>query len=320
MEESKKINNKTNTILKELKNIYGIDKCKDTINSYANYLELMKNGKIKFGNYNVFIKYKSDYTQVDKLVQIIIKLLKFYKIINSSYLYIEPKQLKNNYKINSIENQELVIVDSNIVNLTSISFFNSLKESMQNNKNTIFIVVYQEEKYYWGPDLNFNNIYWTFELDEISEKDKNNYIKQILKQNFLKIDTNCNLINIMCNKDYNKINQDLMNIVIGCKSKNIEKITNKVLIDLNKREYVKAKVSNTSITTTKKVGMQELNALEGLADVKLQVQRILNYIKINKDRGTLPSLHMCFNGNPRCWKNISCKNNWKNICRRKNII
>ena len=30
----------------------------------------------------------------------------------------------------------------------------------------------------------------------------------------------------------------------------------------------------------------------------MQVQKILNYVKLNKNRGKMPTLHMCFNGNP----------------------
>ncbi len=36
----------------------------------------------------------------------------------------------------------------------------------------------------------------------------------------------------------------------------------------------------------------------GLTDVKKQVGKILNYVKLNKERGELPTLHMCFTGNP----------------------
>ncbi len=36
----------------------------------------------------------------------------------------------------------------------------------------------------------------------------------------------------------------------------------------------------------------------GLEDVKKQMEKILNYVKLNKERGQMPSLHMCFTGNP----------------------
>ena len=42
----------------------------------------------------------------------------------------------------------------------------------------------------------------------------------------------------------------------------------------------------------------ELNELIGLEDIKKQMNKILNYIKLNKERGQMPSLHMCFTGNP----------------------
>ena len=46
-------------------------------------------------------------------------------------------------------------------------------------------------------------------------------------------------------------------------------------------------------------------ALQGLDNVKTEVQKIINYLKINKNRGTAPpSLHMMFYGKPRLWKNF----------------
>lgn len=42
----------------------------------------------------------------------------------------------------------------------------------------------------------------------------------------------------------------------------------------------------------------ELNELIGLKDIKKKIEKIINYVKLNKERGQMSSLHMCFNGNP----------------------
>lgn len=287
-----------NGILKELKNIYGLEKCKDSINRYIEYLKLRSEGKINIGNYNVLIKCKNEYSQIEQLVEIIVRLLKKYNIANSSYFYVDERQLRNIYRISDISDQEIIIVDSDIVNLSSYHIKEQLKQCIGDNKNKIFILVDREAQNFGKEDLMAKELFWTFEIDEASEDDKIKYIKQVIKENEIKIDNNCNLINAMSNNDYEKVQKDLFNIIIDCKSKNINKITDKVLEDLDQREYLRIRNNNTKVASEKKTAIQELNSLEGLEQVKEQIQHILNYIKINKNRGTLPSLHMSFEGNP----------------------
>ena len=284
-------------ILKELKNIYGLEKCENSIKRYIDYLKLRSEGKINMGNYNVLIKCKNDYSQIEQLVEIIVKLLKKYNIANSSYLYVDERQLRNIYRISDISDQEIVIVDSDIVNLSSYHIQEQLKQCINDNKNKIFILVDRETQNFWKDDFKSKELFWTFEFDEASEDDKTKYIKQVIKENEMKIDTNCNLINAMSNNDYEKVQKDLFNIIIECKSKNINKITDKVLEDLDKREYLRIR-TKTKSPNNKKTAIQELNSLEGLEQVKEQIQHVLNYIKVNKNRGTLASLHMSFEGNP----------------------
>lgn len=98
-----------------------------------------------------------------------------------------------------------------------------------------------------------------------------------------------------------------MQVLIKCKSKNIDRITNKTLADLELRKYIKTKAKTRTISHTKKVGLQELHSLEGLDDVKQQVEQLVNFLQVNKKRGTAPSsVHMAFYGQPLCWKNEYC--------------
>ena len=284
-------------ILLELKNIYGLEKCKDSIKRYIEYLKLRSEGKINMGNYNVLIKCKNKYSQIEQLVEIIVKLLKKYNIANSSYLYVDERQLRNIYRISDISDQEIVIVDSDIVNLSSYYIQEQLKQCINDNKNKVFLLIDRKAQNFWKDEFKSKELFWTFEFDEASEDDKTKYIKEVIKENEIKIDNNCNLINAMSNNDYEKVQKDLFNIIIDCKSKNINKITDRVLEDLDKREYLSIRTKSKS-TNNKKTAIQELNSLEGLEQVKEQIQHILNYIKINKNRGTLPSLHMSFEGNP----------------------
>ena len=287
-----------NGILKELKNIYGLEKCENSIKRYIDYLKLRSEGKINMGNYNVLIKCKNEYSQIEQLVEIIVKLLKKYNIANSSYLYVDERQLRNIYRISDISDQEIVIVDSDIVNLSSYHIQEQLKQCINDNKNKVFLLIDREEQSFWKDEFKSKELFWTFEFDEASEDDKTKYIKQVIKENEIKIENNCNLINAMSNNDYEKVQKDLFNIIIDCKSQNINKITDKVLEDLDQREYLRIRNNNIKVASEKKTAIQELNSLEGLDTVKKQIQHILNYIKVNKNRGTLPSLHISFEGNP----------------------
>ena len=58
----------------------------------------------------------------------------------------------------------------------------------------------------------------------------------------------------------------------------------------------KRKVFNKEKTKTK--AKEELDKLIGLNGIKDELQKILNYVKLNKERGEMPTLHMCFTGNP----------------------
>ena len=93
----------------------------------------------------------------------------------------------------------------------------------------------------------------------------------------------------------------IIKLIIECKSKNINFIDRQML-NKNKEFYSenntttrKQERKNTKKKTDAK---EELNSLVGLEDVKKQMEKILNYVKLNKERGQMPSLHMCFTGNP----------------------
>lgn len=295
------------TIFKDIQNVYGIEKCIDTIKNYAKYLKLRTKNNISIGNYNVLIKCKNEYSQIDQLVQAIIKLLKLNNIATSSTLYIEDRKIRNRYRPSELEDKEVIIIE-----LASSYMYKQIKEFIKDNPEAVFIIIDNEEDSFWYEEFKTSDIFWIFELEEeVTEKDKTNYIKQVFKQNGIKIDSNCNLITGMSNNDYDKVQQDLMSIIIGCKSKNIDKVTYKVLEDLDKREYLRIRTKSSTISD-KKNAMKELEALEGLDEVKEQIYSILNYIKVNKNRGSLPCLHMSFEGNPGrtvklLWLGLSAK-------------
>ena len=89
---------KVETILKRLDNIYGIDKSKDTIKNYATYLKLRKQGKIKFGTPNILIKNNITEETAEQVVEVISELLKANEVINKSYKYLKYDELTEKKK------------------------------------------------------------------------------------------------------------------------------------------------------------------------------------------------------------------------------
>ena len=279
-------------ILKEIKNIYGIEKCEENINNYIEYVNLRKKENINIANFNILIRCRNEYAKIEKLIQAIIKLLQINNIA-STYIYLKEKELKKSHKGN---NKEIIIVDSDFIDISNNLIKGELEKYIQDNQNKIFIIADKTQKSKYNEDFKSKNIFWVFELEEASAKDKIRYINEVLQQNHIRINRNCSIFNVMPNNSYDKIQNDLLNLVVKCKSKNIKKITDKVLLEnLKEKVYLKE-------ISRRKSGVKELNNLEGLAEVKQQVYSIINYIKINKNRGNLPSLHMSFEGNPGCGK------------------
>ena len=289
-------------IWRKLSTVYGIESCMDSIKNYIKFLELNKNDKINFGNYNVLIKCSDDFIDAEKLVCIIEELLEANKIINIKHIYMEPRQLRTNllntFNKKSDKDNQLIVVSSELVNLDMSSVQANLNKCIDENLNDVYIVLYRYDKNcWWRNDINLPKVFWKFELDEFSEDDKTSYIVNTFKNNNVKIDSKCNVINYLSNEKYEDIQKEMMEILIKVKSNNIVKLTNKALADLELRKYLKTK----TVIPSKK-GMQELMALQGLDNVKTEVQKIINYLKINKNRGTAPpSLHMMFYGKPRLW-------------------
>ena len=90
-------------------------------------------------------------------------------------------------------------------------------------------------------------------------------------------------------------------LLIECKTKNLD-FVDKQMLKKNKEFYsnntTRKRNQRNSKKHEEKNAKEELNELIGLNDIKKQMEKILNYVKLNKERGQMPSLHMCFTGNP----------------------
>lgn len=296
-------------LLKELDNILGSEKTKEMFKNYITYIKLRNEGKVKFGTYNIYIRNKARQMVPEHLIKLIWKTLKANNIVKTPYKYLEKNSNWNKNqkgskkeKIFKVTKEEMCIIDTDKLDMNLGYVKNDVRKYIQDYPEKVFIIIdkentnfffYDEEESLEEIDENFGDLFnWTMDIEAASQEKNKKYIQQFLKSNAIKLDKNSTFAEILSEEKYCKIKSELQNIVIECKEQNIKKITDDVVKkSLNKKYYNKNLKS-------KQPPMKELNSMIGIEKVKKQVEQIVNYVKINKEKGSLPSLHMCFLGNP----------------------
>lgn len=286
----------TEEIIKEIDNIYGLDKCKETIINYNTYINL--NEQLNLGNYNILIRNKSQYNSYEKLVEILYKLLKANNIINN-YKYLDNDYFQSNKDIDKKEKieAELLIVDIEKINKPSRYIKEDVKDLIIKYPNKIFIVIEQIESER-NNYTEIEGITWNMEINPISKENKINYINKTLQEHGITLNCNNTFTDVLSNEPYYKVKNEVLSVLVNCKAKGLTEINDRILQEDLNCKYCK-QIKETKIN---KKALQELENLIGLEDVKNQIKQIVNYIKVNKRRGKLPMLHMCFMGNPGAGK------------------
>lgn len=295
-------------ILEELNNICGAEKCKEVLESYAMYLTLKKEKKMDFGTYNMMIKNPIESETSKQIIEVIWKLLKANNVISTKYRYLnedevredrkkeskkENKKIEKNTKNKKVKEikEDMLIIDSKELGGRLYGTEKNILNLMNIYKDKVFILVDAERFCGWDIE-DFNNlITWKLNVKEFSKEDKEKYIKNFLNKNKIKIDNKCSLLNTLSNKKYEELKDEILNIVIKTKINDIDKINNNNIKAIYSGKInMKREINKTAI--------EELDSMIGVQAVKHQVEQIINYIKVNKDRGKMPMLHMCFLGNP----------------------
>lgn len=289
----------TERILKEADSIYGFEKGKEVLKNYASYISMKKKEGIDFGNYNILIRNRSSYDSAQKVVDVIWKLLKSENVINTPYKYLTREDIRKRLTTNEFEamkkvEEELVVIDTKM-DMPIYRITNDLKQIMEQFSEKIFILI-DEERMEGEISANFGDlITWNMNVERISKEDKEDFIQKFLLSNEIQVEENCPFIDRLSEEPFWKVKEELYNMVLKLKVEKIELITNQVVKEVLKRDYYDEKCKKQ---TTKKKGLEELEELIGMEAVKSQVKQILNYIRVNKNRGKMPALHMCFRGNP----------------------
>lgn len=293
-EESIEEKQTTKQILKSLDGCLGIPKrTKQIIKMYADYIKLYKKNKIKIGNLNMILYCNNNnYTEI---VNIINKLLYKEGITKfSNYeLLTEVSYNRNNIGANDL----CVIYDDNLKEYKINKLFRDYPKA-------VFIVICNENNKKIIDNIR-SNFTWEIGIDEPTEQEKIKYIKNTIKEHNLKCKVTSSELGALTGYDIETIDSCLIGAILRANKKKIDYITKEELHIMKNPHH--------------KQGLKKLNQLVGLEEVKQQVQQIINYIQVHKERGTMPTLNMVFKGNPRNRQNRSGKNYWRDICRLWNI-
>ena len=155
---------------------------------------------------------------------------------------------------------------------------------LQDYPNAVFILIYNSDSKEFIDNIK-SKFTWEIQVDEPTEQEKIKYIKNTIKQHGLECKVTTAELGALTGYDIETIDSCLIGAILRANKKKIDYISKEEL-------HIMKRPNN-------KQGLKKLNQLVGLDEVKQQVQQIINYIQVHKQRGTMPNLHMMFKGNPR---------------------
>lgn len=283
-------------ILNKLDDTIGLSKNKVILRDIIKYHNVMQQYEcnIDFENYNIIIRNNSSYTFYEDLISIIAEI--YYKngiILNSNILYFNPDEFRRNTRKKEKSEYKdikegLIVIDLEAIGRTPKGLKEEVEVMIEQMPTKAFIIIEDEFKEGEVNAVLTEYFSWSMKIDCISNEEKEQYIKKFLDSNELTY--NEEIIKELSDNPYYLIKNKLTNILVNSKINN-EKNLIKILKKDERLEKSKEKV-------LQKTGMQELDELIGLDEVKEQIKKIISFLKTSKTRNNMPMLHMCFNGNP----------------------
>ena len=174
-----------------------------------------------------------------------------------------------------------------------------LSKIINQSKNKVFI--FEDTNFCEGEvDGKLGNLYsFRMTIDKISLDDKVMYCGNSLDEYGIKYKKQD--IRDYADVPFWTLKNMITKLLIECKTQNLN-FVDKQMLKKNKGFYSNNTARKRNQINIKKneekKAIEELNELIGLNDVKKQIDTIINYVKLNKERGKMPTLHMCFTGNP----------------------
>ena len=276
-----------NDIISQLDNHIGLNNAKEVLQNIEKYFEVYGIKTVEqYKDYNIIISLRSEYTLYLDLIKIIRQLYILLGIISkdSKCLYVHMNNNANNFLLKDIKNDEEIIIIDMLDYEDSYSNIKYKIDIAQREQPKKIYIILENSRRGKTNALFINDFQWYININEISNEDKEKYIKDFLLKH--KIKSNDIWIKNLSNEPYYNVKNKLTNVLVQCK------INNKFEI------FEKPNDTDKSNPDKSKTGLEELNELIGLETVKDQILKTINYLKICKDRKNMPMLHMCFNGNP----------------------
>ena len=266
----------TKQILKSLDSCLGVTtRTKQVIQMYADYIKLYKKNKIKIGNLNMILYCNNNnYNNVVSIINNLlykegITTLPNYQLLAETYISSRNSKVRNN---------ELYVIDND--NLRDYR----INKLLRDYPKAVFIVICNDNNRKMIDNIR-SYFTWEIQVDEPTEQEKVKYIKNTIKEHGLECKVTSSELEAITGYDIETIDSCLIGAILRANKKKIDYISKEELHIMKNPHH--------------KEGMQKLNKLVGLDEVKQQVQQIINYIQVHKQRGTMPNLHMMFKGNPR---------------------
>ena len=298
-----KLDSEDEKIISELDDLCGVVQNKEVLKDIILYIKLRKNNKLNLGNYNILIRNNSSYNLLNDLINVCSKIFLKYNIIeNDRICYLDKivnSRRDNPFDKITVLDDSIIVINDGKLKINYSDELDNLSKIINKSKNKVFI--FEDTNFCEGEvDGELENLYsFRMTIDKISLDDKIMYCKKILDEYNIKYKK-------QDIKDYADVpfwilKNMIKKLLIECKTKNFD-FVDKQILKKNKEFYSTNKIRKRNQKNNKKHeeknAIEELNELIGLYDVKKQMDTILNYVKVNKERGQIPALHMCFTGNP----------------------
>ncbi|MBR2290432.1 MAG: AAA family ATPase [Clostridia bacterium] len=287
-------------ILDELDNLFGVVQNKEVLRELITFIKLRQDSKMDFGNYNMIVRNESSYSLLGDFLQVCAKIFMKYKIIpNAKVCYLD--KLVNIRKDSPLD--KIAGIEESIIVINERKLRMNFSEQMDMLKN---IVARYEDKIFVFEDTDFREgcldaeigevASWRMTIECISLEDKIMYCKNKFEENGLKYKEKD--LKEFADNPFWILRNMVFKVIIECKSKGLDFVDKQTLSKSKPKQNNKTSQRKRIKKIEEKTAKEEMDELIGLNDVKNQIEKILNYIKLNKERGKMPALHMCFTGNP----------------------
>ena len=290
-------------ILKELDNLCGVVQNKEVLRDLILFIQLRKNNQLNFGNYNIIVRNNSSYNLLNDLLKVCSKIFIKYNIIENEKICYLDKIIssRRDCPLDRIVNIEdsIIVINERKLRIDYKDEIDNLKRIINQYNNKVF--VFEDTNYCEGEaDEELGELAsFRMTINKISLDDKVMYCRNKFEEYKLKYKKQD--IKEYADVPFWILKNMVVKLIIECKSQNLDFI-DKQMLKKSKELYSKktSQRHNDSKNNSKdeKNTKEELNNLIGLTEIKEQINKILNYVKLNKERGQMPTLHMCFTGNP----------------------